>query len=155
VAQEAAAVNLSEHFTLEELSFSEIALRQGIGNQPPSEATINLTHVCEFLLEPIRKLLDVPIHVNSGYRSPAVNRLVGGAADSAHLQGRAADIVPMGFSLQDAFTLIRLSKLPYDQVIFECKAWIHVAISPEGSEPRRQALTATGSPGHWRYEVVA
>lgn len=147
-------MNLSTHFSYDELTFSEVALRQGIGNTPTSEAIVNLTAVAEWLLEPIRSLLNVPLHINSGYRSPAVNRLVGGAADSAHLQGRAADFVPIGFGRKDAFELIRLSKLPFDQVIFECAAWIHVSIAPEGSEPRREALTATGHPGAWRYEKV-
>lgn len=147
-------MNLSVHFDYDELTFSEVALRLGIGNKPPSEAILSLQDLCETLLEPIRSLLNVPLHINSGYRSSPVNLAVGGAQNSAHLSGCAADFVPIGFPLKDAFDAVRLSKLPYDQCIFECQRWIHIAIPPEGAIIRREALTATGAPGHWAYTRV-
>ena len=142
---------ISAHFTLEELTFSQAALRQGMDNAPPADAVENLGRLCSALLEPIRMLLAVPVHVDSGYRSPAVNAAVGGAKDSAHMTGRAADLVPIGMDLHAAFDAIRNSSLPFDQVIAECNAWIHVAIAADGHEPRRQALAAWGSPGNWHY----
>jgi len=47
-----------------------------------------------------------------------------------------------------------MPNLPFDQAIFECRSWIHIAIAPEGLKPRREALTAMGSPGHWKYERI-
>lgn len=148
--------NLSEHFTLEELSFSEVATRKGMDNTPGLFQTENLVRLCETILEPVRQILGAPMHINSGYRAPAVNTLIGGAPDSAHCDGRAADFVPIALPLRNVFDALRTSAdLPYDQIIFECDAWIHVAIAPDGRLPRREALTATGHAGDWHYVRVA
>ena len=144
-------VNVSEHFTLEELTFSQAALRSGIDNTPPPDALNNLRLLSTGLLEPVRTLLWVPLHVDSGYRSPAINHLVGGAVNSAHLDGRAADIIPVGLSLKDAFNALYNSALPFDQLILECNAWLHLSVPEVGKEARRQALLASGGPGNWHY----
>jgi hypothetical protein len=145
---------MSEHFTLDDLTRSQTASRKGIDNTPPQQAIDSLNLLCSTLLEPARALLGVPISVDSGFRSEALNEAVGGAKSSAHLDGRAADLVPQGVVLQAAFDLLRKSSLPYDQVIFECRAWIHLAIARPGETPRRMALTAAGGPGHWSYQEV-
>ena len=146
--------NLSPHFTLDELTYSQYAARTGIDNTPTPQIVTELTRLCTMLLEPARTMLGLPLHVDSGYRSPAVNSNVGGAADSAHMFGRAADVLPIGMSVIDAFDQLRLDSLPYDQIIFECEAWIHLAIAPLGQDPRRQVLIASGSPGHWTYSCA-
>jgi len=149
---------LSEHFTFEELTFSQIALRTGMANDPSANYLImaNLKRLCETLLEPARMILAVPVHIDSGYRSTSINRLVGGASNSAHIDGRAADIVPIGIPVPDAFHILRAhSDLPCDQIILEAGAWVHLAIAPEGQEPRREALLAQGGPGRWTYQVLA
>lgn len=149
-------MNLSPHFTLAELSFSEVALRKGLPNTPAPGVQTMLTRLCVELLEPVRTILGVPLHINSGYRSMAVNEAVGGASGSAHTFGRAADFVPIGLDLKTTFDMLReRTDLPYDQIIFECRAWLHIAIAPDGVQPRRQALTATGGPGRWAYQPVA
>ena len=149
-------MNLSEHFTLEELTFSEVALRKGLDNVPPMTEASNLARLCHTLLEPARELLGAPLRIHSGYRSAVVNEAVGGAQNSAHMDGRAADFVPIDLPLLNAFQALRTSSLPYDQIIQECGAsgWIHIAIAVPGATPRREALTATGRPGNWRYERV-
>jgi zinc D-Ala-D-Ala carboxypeptidase len=147
-------MKLSPNFTLEEMTLSQVALRQGIPNTPDDDTIASLERLCEELLEPARELLAVPLHVDSGYRSPALNEAVGGAANSAHVSGRAADVIPIGMDIVGAFERLRLSNLPYDQVIFECLSWIHIAIAPLGSTPRREALRAAGGPGHWTYSRV-
>lgn len=116
---------------------------------------MNLVRLCETLLEPARELLGVPLHVDSGYRCPALNAAVCGAKGSAHMDGRAADVVPMGLYLRDAFDRLRKSELPYDQIILECGAWIHLAIARTGVDPRREALEASKTPTGWHYEVIA
>jgi len=146
---------LSPHFSLEELTFSQIALRRGIINTP-NEAQIGaLTRLCVTLLEPARTLLGVHLHVDSGFRNPEVNRLVGSTAPhSAHLDGRGADIIPIGMDLHDAFALVRASSLPFDQLIIECNAWLHLAIADTDEPTRRDCLTCTGTPGHWTYTHI-
>ena len=146
-------MQLSEHFTLEGLSFSETALRRGFDNTPNAGETHYLQRLCDEILEPVWAQYG-SLHVNSGFRSLVVNQVVGGATNSAHLDGRAADVVPQHLSLQEAFDAIRGSALPFDQIIFECNAWIHLAIARDGVEPRRQALRATGGPGAWHYILV-
>lgn len=147
---------MSEHFSLYELTFSETALRFGIDNEPNEQEKANLERLATEVLEPSRSLLGVPFHVNSGYRSLEVNRRVGGSQRplSAHVYGRAADVVPIGVPLRRAFDEIRASNIPFDQLIIECDAWLHISIAPEGEPPRREVLIATGGPGHWRYEGV-
>jgi len=149
-------MQLSPNFTLEELVFSQTASRLGIDNTPPAVALEELGRLCATLLEPARTVLGVPLHVDSGYRCPELNSRIGGASASAHMEGRAADLIPIGVPLATAFETLRTqADLPYDQIIFECAAWIHLAIAPPGAEPRRQALTATGNPGAWQYQLVA
>ena len=147
--------NLSEHFTIEELIRSQVALRLGIDNRPPVGVVENLRNLCTTLLEPVRGLWGVPVHVNSGYRSLQINEFVGGSPTSAHVVGLAADLVPVGLDLQRAFDMVRQSDLPFDQVIFECRSWIHLALPCPVTAPRRQALLASGGPGAWRYQVVS
>jgi zinc D-Ala-D-Ala carboxypeptidase len=142
---------LSPHFTLEELTYSQVAARRGLDNAPHTSDLANLARLCETLLEPARLILGVPVHVDSGFRSPAVNGAVGGAPGSAHLVGRAADLLPIGMSVHEAFDALRSDALPFDQLIFECQAWIHIAIAADGQEPRRQVLIASGYAGHWTY----
>jgi len=133
-------LELSPHFSLEELVHSDVAVRRGLDNAPNPGEVENLRRLCETLLEPTRWLLGVPLRVNSGFRSPAVNAAVGGKPNSAHLDGRACDFVPVGMDLGEAFAAIRQSSLPYDQVILEFNAWIHLAVARPGVDPRRQAL---------------
>lgn len=146
-------MQLSSHFTLEELTRSQTALRTGIDNTPTPTQIGQLQRLCETLLEPVRDLLGVPLHIDSGFRCPTLNAAVGGASNSAHLDGRAADIVPETLTLPNAFDAIRASDLPFDQLIIECNAWIHIAVAADGN-PRRECLTASGGPGHWTYTRV-
>ncbi len=148
-------MKISDNFTLEQMTFSQTALRKGLDNTPNAGEQANIQRLCETLLEPALWLLGRPLTVNSGYRSPALNAAVGGAASSAHMDGRAADVVPVGLDLHAAFDILRESSLPFDQIILECGAWIHLAIARTGVDPRRQVLTATGGPGAWHYEEVA
>ena len=145
---------LSANFTLEELIFSQTALRKGIDNTPTQDIIDNLTTLCNDFLEPARQLLGVSFHIDSGYRCLELNTAVGGAATSEHLYGCAADCIPQGLDLQECFDKLRHSDLQYDQIIFECKSWIHLGMCEEGKTPRHQALTATGSPGAWHYQPV-
>ena len=144
-------IRLSEHFTLEEFVRSRKAQARGIKNEPPAEAVEGLKLLVQHILEPLRLAWGQPIFVNSGYRSPALNRVVGGARNSQHLLGQAADIVAdltlLNYDLGQR--IIELG-LPFDQLIFEdcyveyvagrpqhrCR-WIHVSYGPRN---RRQII---------------
>lgn len=146
-------MNLSRNFTLEEMVRSQVALRLGIDNTPPAVCVNNLVLLCTNVLEPVRIILGVPLHVDSGYRCPDLNVKVGGALDSQHVEGRAADVIPQGISLNAAFELIRMSAVRYDQLILECNAWIHLSYG--GTVNRRETLVASGGPGQWTYRRVS
>ena len=150
-------MQLSANFSLEELTFSSSALRHGLDNTPNADQVANLTRLCETLLEPARALLgNQPFHVDSGFRSEEVNALVHGVPNSAHKDGRAADVIPEGLDLRLCFDELRASSLPYDQIIYECAAWIHLAVAPEGQTPRREALEAVkDAAGRFSYREVA
>lgn len=147
-------MNLSEHFTLEELTFSVTALRHGIDNTPNALEVACLTALCTDILEHVRYMLACPLHIDSGYRSAHVNRLVGSTAvHSAHLDGNAADFFPVGMDLKSAFDKIRKSAIKFDQLIIECGAWIHISRAAEGEQERGEALIASrGEFGDWVYQ---
>jgi zinc D-Ala-D-Ala carboxypeptidase len=138
-------MRLSLNFMLDELLVSQTAARRGLANVPPPDVVEELRRLCEELLQPLRDALGVPVVVTSGYRSRAVNAAVGGAVNSAHLHGRAADIVVPGMAPVMVCRRIVELALPFDQVIEEFGAWTHVAIAPPGAAPRRQQLTARRS----------
>lgn len=140
-------MRLSAHFTVEELSQT----LDGIPNDPPLEVAANLVRLADSALEPARFHAGGPVHVSAGggYRCLELNRHVRGAKTSAHLEGRAADIVPERVSCSVLFDLIRASAIPFDQVILERRGdtrWIHLAIARVGETPRRQALLGEVDP---------
>jgi hypothetical protein len=133
-------MQLTEHFTLEELTVSESAARQGLDNTPTGEALENLKRLAEFL-EDVRELLGKPIKINSAYRAPEVNAAVGGSKTSQHCLGCAADIRVTGMTPDEVVRAITASDLDYDQCIREFDSWTHVSIpNKEDAKPRKMAL---------------
>jgi len=134
-------MKITEHFTLEELSFSEAAARLGLDNTPMQAVITNLGLVAA-VMEGIRTLLgDRPIVVHSGYRSAEVNQAVGGVATSAHCRGLACDFVcpAFGTPAEVALAILRFD-IEYDQLILEY-GWVHVGLAQQGLLSRREALT--------------
>ena len=131
---------LSEHFTLEELIYSDIAVRQHIDNRPDGNVVINLTRLAK-LLEQVRSLFNKPIRINSAYRSPEVNNLVGSKPSSQHCFGCAADIRIDGYSPDEIVKVIQKSDIKYDQLIREFDSWVHISIpNNETIKPRHSTL---------------
>jgi len=156
---------LSEHFTIEEMCFSDYAIRHELDNTPDEAITANLTRLCNDMLEPIRAMLNEPLHINSGYRSPAVNIGVGGVLPTAnsrgsqHLYGEAADVILANHKgdlqeLVKAYNAIKNSDLQFHQLIFEANSWIHVSVPPDGVNTKRQCLLAVRNNGSWLYNPV-
>lgn len=131
-------MKLSEHFTLDEMIRSDTALRRGIDNYPSPEVIQYLGETA-LLLEDVRQLLGMPIQVTSGYRSLELNRAIGGALNSSHMSGMAADFVcPRYGSPYDICQTIINSGMVFDQLIHEFTSWVHISWSPN---PKQQVLT--------------
>lgn len=132
-------MKLTEHFDLSEFVISQEAARRGIDNTPPPEVIENL-YLLAMALEEVRARLGRPIVISSGYRSPALNAAVGGAPNSAHVLGYAADLTCPGFGapLSVCKAIATLPGFRYDQVIHEFGGWCHLSIDPRG---RMQTLT--------------
>jgi hypothetical protein len=133
-------MNLTEHFSLEQLTASGIALRKGLSNVPNDEQVAHLTLLAQ-TLEQVRALLG-PFHIDSAFRSSEINAAVGGSAHSAHLDGYAADIVAPGFGTPLAVCeAIASSGIPFDQLIQEGgeRGWTHISVAPT---MRGEILTA-------------
>ncbi|KVM65603.1 peptidase M15 [Burkholderia gladioli] len=146
-------MKLTDHFTLSELTQSETAARRSIDNTPSSETLVNLTRTAQ-LLEKVRaELGDKPVLISSGYRCHALNRAVGGATNSAHGQGLAADFICPGFgSPFDICKRLAAARIEFDQLIQE-GTWVHIGLAAAGKKPRHQVLTAHFGPGATRYST--
>ena len=133
-------MKLSEHFTLEELTYSDIAKRHSLDNNPDKFSIANLTRVAT-LLEDVRALFNQPIRINSAYRSITVNSLLGSKPTSQHCIGCAADIRIDGLTPDQIVKKIIKSDIQYDQLIREFDSWVHISIpNGEGYVARKQAL---------------
>ena len=144
-------MQLTQHFTLAELTKSSTAERLELDNTPPPEVLPALTRTAE-MLERIRSTLGVPVTVTSGYRAWAVNKAVGGVTTSDHAQGRAADIVAprYGTPLQIARALAPLlDVLGIGQLIYErfgSTSWVHVSTRvPDKRVNRVITITSAGT----------
>lgn len=145
-------MNLTPNFTLGELTVSETAARSGIDNAPDTEVMKNLQRLAA-LLEEIRALAGGPVLVSSGYRSPALNKAVGGSARSAHMSGLAADFNVPGLAPYKLATLVAASPIEFDQLILEFDAWVHVALARDN--PRREVLTVRKGTGYLSGLILA
>ena len=119
---------MSKYFNLKELTRSATAINHGINNEPSKEVISNLEHLMT-LLDKVRELWGKPLIVNSGYRCVELNKRVGGAINSNHLKGEAADITTGNKEGNlRLFELIKNSDLIWDELIDEKKGkWIHIA----------------------------
>lgn len=143
---------LSPHFSLAELTHSATAARRGLTNTAPLDIIQVLT-VTAGRMEGVRRLLgDRPISVLSGYRSPAVNRAVGGSKTSAHMTGHAVDFICPGFGtpaqIVAHLTAERETLGGFDQIIEEFGDWVHIGFGPGR---RGQVLTARHEAGRTVY----
>jgi len=129
-------MNLSPHFTLEELTHTD---HRTLDNTPNETELANLQRLAEFL-ETVKTVLGgKPIMVNSAFRSKAVNDAVGSKDTSQHRIGCAADIRVPGLTPDEVVKAIIASGIGYDQVIREFDRWTHISI-PNAGAPRKQAL---------------
>jgi hypothetical protein len=146
-------MQLTEHFSLEELTHSEVAPRRGLPNVPGPVEVENLKRIAA-TMELVRTLLKSnAIVVHSGYRAPDVNRAIGGVYNSAHCKGLACDFVCPGFGANlDVATEIQQSQIPFDQLILEY-GWVHLGLADADQKPRLQCLTKRSASAPYEHGI--
>jgi hypothetical protein len=133
-------MKLSENFSLEEMTVSDIGARKGLDNTPNATEIANLMRTAA-LLEQLRSIIKKPITVNSAFRSKAVNDAVGSKDTSQHRIGCAADIKVSGMSPKEVVQACIDADIPFDQIIEEFNSWTHISVTDSPKRPpRRQAL---------------
>lgn len=138
-------MKITEHLTLEECISSQTATRLKIDNKPTEAVVENLRAVGENVFEKVRAHFGTPIRLSSGYRSPKLNKAIGGSKTSQHMTGQALDIQGTnGVSNKAIFDYIK-ANLVFDQLIWEFgnaqnPAWVHVSYRADGKN-RKQVLT--------------
>lgn len=131
-------MNLTDHFTLEELTHTD---HRNLENIPNEKELENLKRLAAFLEEVKTILKGRPIMVNSAFRSKAVNDAVGSKDTSQHRVGCAADFRVPGMTPDEIVRTIVATDLKFDQIIREFDAWTHISIPTIAwTVPRRQAL---------------
>jgi len=154
-------MKLSKNLTLAECTKSTTASRKGINNQPDEWATENLRQLAINVFQPCRDHFECPIFVSSGYRSPQVNRAIGGSMRSQHMEGRALDLdcdVFGGVSNAELFNYIR-KNLEFDQLIWEFGTndnpdWVHVSYVYGGVNRKRCLKACKDDQNKTYYEVI-
>lgn len=129
-------MNLSEHFTLEEATYSDTAIRQGIDNQPSTVQLENMK-VAAAKLEQLRAVTG-PLKINSWLRLPAVNVAVGGSKVSSHMDGWAIDVSSSKLTPYQLCQEVKKAGIKFDQMIQEFGRWMHISFDPA---MRQQELT--------------
>jgi len=155
-------MKLSKNLSLKECLRSDTAKRLGVTNQPHEDWVIeNLRAVAEHVFQPVRDGIGVPVFVSSGYRSPELNKAIGGSVRSQHMEGRALDLdadVLGGTSNCDIFNYIK-NNLEFDQLIWEFgddsnPDWVHVSYIYGGDNRGRCLKAKRDDKGKTFYEVI-
>jgi hypothetical protein len=151
-------MNLSNNFTLNELTKSQTATRKGINNEPATEHVENLIHLAKTILQPVREHFGKPVMISSGYRSPALCEAIGSSAKSQHAQGEAADFEIHSVDNKELAAWIA-AKCDFDQLILEFyidgdpnSGWVHCSSKMESS--RKQMLKAERIAGKVSYSPI-
>ena len=150
---------ISKHISNKESVYSRTALRKGIDNTPTEEHKENMIKLAEEVFEPLRAYVGGPIKINSFYRSPELNKAIGGSSKSQHCNGQAIDIDDTFGRMSNAemYEFIK-QNLDFDQMIWEFgdkdnPDWVHVSyVSPK--ENRNRCLKAYKENGKTKYSVI-
>ena len=131
-------MQLSDHFTLSELTKSSTAERLGIANEPGSTEVENLIMVCDQILEPVRNHYGIAFAPNSGFRCLELNRAIGSSDKSQHVTGQAVDFEVPGIDNKDVALWV-VDNCQFDQLILEfykegepSSGWVHCSYTIDG-----------------------
>tara|TARA_R110002012_G_scaffold88016_2_gene217226 strand:+ start:193 stop:651 length:459 start_codon:yes stop_codon:yes gene_type:complete len=152
-------MGISKHISSKESMYSRTAQRLDIDNTPTKEHKENMIKLAEEIFEPLRSYAGGPIKINSFYRSPKLNKAIGGSSKSQHCNGQAIDIDDTFGRLTNAemYQFIK-QHLDFDQMIWEFgnednPNWVHVSyVSPQ--ENRNRCLQAYKENGKTKYKVI-
>lgn len=117
------------NFKISELIYSETAIIKSINNMPDINSLDNLLDLIFYCLQPIRDKLNEPMIITSGFRCKEINKLVGGAYNSQHLYGQAADFVVKKYTPSQIIEKIKKSNIEFDQLINEYNKWVHISFN--------------------------
>ena len=132
---------LSEHFTYEELTRSDAAVRLGVENRPNDAEIENLKRLAALLEEVKKAVGGKPVMINSGFRSKPVNDAVGSKETSQHRLGCAADLRVPGMKPREVVEACIAAQVPFDQIILEFDSWTHISVpNTPGMQARGQKL---------------
>jgi hypothetical protein len=150
---------ISKHISYKEGVHSITAIRKGIDNEPNEEQLANMKLVAEKVFEPLRVFINGPIKVNSFFRSPDLNKAIGGSTKSQHCKGQAIDIDDTYGKATNAEMYWWIKEnLDFDQMIWEFgnndnPDWVHVSyVSPDKN--RNRCLKAYREDGKTKYMVI-
>lgn len=150
---------ISKNITYKEAVYSQTAKRIGIENKPNDEQMANMFSIAEMIFQPLRSWVGGPIKITSFFRSPELNRVIGGSKSSQHCKGQAMDLDDVYGHKTNAemFMYIR-ENLNFDQLIWEFgtdenPSWIHVSYV-DAQENRNRCLKAYKKNGKTKYKVI-
>ena len=126
------------NFTMSELIYSNKAIKKNINNTPDVEALDNMLLLIASVLQPIRNAIKKPMIITSGYRSPKLNKIVGGKPNSQHLTGQAVDFTIKGLKPKQIVEFIKNMGIEFDQLINEYDSWVHISYNKDNN--RKQIL---------------
>ena len=150
---------ISEHISYKEGVYSTTALRRGIDNTPNDEQLNNMELIAEEIFEPLRTYVGGPIKINSFFRSPELNKAIGGSTTSQHCKGQAIDIDDTYGRMTNAEMYHWIKEnLDFDQMIWEFgdddnPNWIHVSYV-SSDKNRNRCLKAYKENGKTKYKVI-
>lgn len=142
-------MQLSEHFSLEEGTYSETAVRMNIDNQPSLVQLENMKSAANHM--EIVRAATGPLRVNSWLRLPAVNEAVGGSKVSSHMDGWAIDCSSSKHTPYELCQLVKGAGIKFDQMIHEYGRWMHISFAPE---MRQQELTIFKPEGKYKPGIL-
>ena len=150
---------ISKHISYKEGVYSTTAKRLGIDNTPDTYALQNMELLAEKVFEPLREYVNGPIAINSFYRSPELNQVIGGSSKSQHCEGRAIDIDDTyGYmSNKEMYEYIK-NNLDFDQIIWEFgtddnPSWVHISYVDHDFN-RQRCLKAYKEDGKTKYKLI-
>ncbi len=152
-------MSISKHISYKEGVYSRTATRLGIKNNPNAEQMENMITIAEEVFEPLRAYVGGPIKINSFFRSPELNKAIGGSTKSQHCHGQAIDLDDTFGRCTNAEMFEFIKKyLDFDQIIWEFgddnnPDWVHVSyVSPD--QNRKRCLKAYKEKGKTNYKII-
>ena len=142
-------MSLSEHFSLDEATYSETAIRMHINNQPDERQLENMKSAAN-QLEAVRNVTGA-LRVNSWLRLPDVNVAVGGSKVSSHMDGWAIDCSSTAHTPYELCQIVLKNNIKFDQCIHEFGKWMHLSFAPE---MRQQSLTIYKPEGKYKMGIL-